>query len=348
MKSTVKTIPEKQHSQIDNKPLADVVSGLIGFPAILTAHDLEIFPLLSQSALSLEEICQIKNLTPRAAAAMLSMCVSTGLLSKTSGLYSLTALSRLYLLKESPYYYGSFLDLLINNYDSITYPSIKQAILANQSQAYEGKQDVFKVHAEQEELAAAFTRAMHSSSNGPAQVWVQIVNLSQYKTMLDVGGGSGAHSIAALEQWPQLKATLLDLPSVCKVAGEIATNHNLSDRLSTRICNIWQDPFPEADIHFYSQIYHDWPEDKCLFLTKKSYQSLPSGGRIILHEVLYDDDKSGPLAAAASSIGMLLWTQGQQYSGLELSEMLQEAGFMNIEVIKTGFSYWSIVTAHKA
>ncbi len=337
----------QQQEQIDNAPLADVVSGLIGFPAILVAHELEIFPLLRHCALSLEEICQAKDLTTRAAEAMLTMCLSTGLLSKTSELYNLTPLSRQYLLKESPYYYGSFLDLLINNYDSITLPSVKQAILGDKNQAYDGKQDVFDVHAQQVDLAEAFTRAMHSSSHGPAQAWTQIINLSQYKNILDIGGGSGAHSIAALEQWPHLKATLLDLPPVCKVADEFAANHSLSGRLSTQTCDIWHDTFPEADIHFYSQIYHDWPEDKCLFLTKKSYQSLPSGGKIILHEVLYNTDKSGPLAAAAGSIGMLLWTQGRQYSGHELSEMLSKAGFTNVEVIRTGFAYWSVITAQK-
>jgi len=43
---------------------------------------------------------------------------------------------------------------------------------------------------------------------------------------------------------------------------------------------------------------------------------------------------------------MLLWCEGQQYSGSQLSEMLRQAGFDNIEVIPT-FGYWSIVTGLK-
>jgi hypothetical protein len=103
----------------------------------------------------------------------------------------------------------------------------------------------------------------------------------------------------------------------------------------------------DADLHFYSNIYHDWSHEKGTFLTRKSFESLPPGGRIVVHEVLFDDDKTGPLAAAGYNIGMLLWSaDGGQYSGRELSEMLTEAGFGQIE-IKPTFGHNSIVTGIK-
>lgn len=109
---------------------------------------------------------------------------------------------------------------------------------------------------------------------------------------------------------------------------------------------LWNDPFPVTDVHFYADIYHDWPPEKGRFLTKKSFDSLPSGGRIIIHEMLYNVEKTGPLMAAAYSVAMLLWTEGQQYSGNELSALLAEAGFADIEV-QPSFGYWSIVTGRK-
>jgi hypothetical protein len=109
---------------------------------------------------------------------------------------------------------------------------------------------------------------------------------------------------------------------------------------------MWQHPFPPADLHFYGQIYHDWPPEKCQWLTQKSFASLEAGGRIILHEKLLKDDKTGPFAIAAFSITMLLTTEGQQYSGGELAAMLTAAGFTDIEVKPTS-GYWSIVTGRK-
>ena len=109
---------------------------------------------------------------------------------------------------------------------------------------------------------------------------------------------------------------------------------------------MWTDPFPPADVHFYSMIYQCWTPEKCRFLTGKSFESLRPGGHILIHEMLYNDEKTGPFPIAAFSMIMLGWTEGEQYSGKEISEMLREAGFGNIQVRPT-FGYWGIVTAQK-
>jgi hypothetical protein len=81
-------------------------------------------------------------------------------------------------------------------------------------------------------------------------------------------------------------------------------------------------------------------------LTRKSFESLQPGGRLIIHEQLFNNDRTGPFPVAAHNIIMLLWCEGQQYSGRELSAMLIEAGFTGIEV-KPTWGYWSIVTGRK-
>ena len=70
------------------------------------------------------------------------------------------------------------------------------------------------------------------------------------------------------------------------------------------------------------------------------------GGRIIVHEILFNEERTGPFAVAAFNVAMLIAMQGQQYSGKEITAMLTEAGFTDIEV-KPTFGYWSIVTGRK-
>jgi cyclopropane fatty-acyl-phospholipid synthase-like methyltransferase len=196
-------------------------------------------------------------------------------------------------------------------------------------------------------MARAFTRVMHSLSVGPGLAWPEAIELSGHQRMLDVGGGSGAHAIGAVTRWPHLRAVVLDLPPVCEVAAEFIATAGLQDRIETRSGDIFEDPFPEADLHFYSSIYHDWSPEQGAVLTRKSFGSLPAGGRIVVHETLLDDDKAGPLVAAGYCVSMLLWSpDGGQYSGRELSEMLAEAGFRQIES-KPTFGYNSIVTGIK-
>jgi hypothetical protein len=55
----------------------------------------------------------------------------------------------------------------------------------------------------------------------------------------------------------------------------------------------------------------------------------------IIHEKLYNDEKTDPFPVAACNSLMLLWCEGQQYSGSELSEMFSKAGFTDIEAKPT-------------
>jgi hypothetical protein len=329
----------------DGQPLWDIVDGLWAGSAVLVAHDLKLFPLLAEQPRTLAEVCEALHIAARPAEALLSVCVVSGLMHVQDGRYSLTSTAEDYLLEGSPTYFGGFWDFVIANHALFSCASVKQAVLTNASQVYRGE-EMFKAHEEQANLARAFTRAMHGTSMGPALAWPEVVDLSGHRVMLDVGGGSGAHCIGATRRWPSLHAIVFDLAPVCEVAQEFITRYESRSRIQTHVGDMWTDPFPLADLHFYSWIYHDWPRERGQFLTRKSFESLAPGGRIILHEMLYNDQKTGPLAAVADSIAMLVFTEGQQYSGRELSAMLVEGGFVDIEV-KPTFGSWSIVTGRK-
>lgn len=329
----------------DGQPLWDINFGILAGSAVLVAHDLKLFPLLAEQPRTLSEVCEALHIAARPAEALLSVCVAWGLMHVQDGCYSLTPTSEDYLLESSPTYFGGFLDFVIANHSMSSFASVKKAVLTNASQVYRGE-EMFKAHEEQANLARAFTRAMHGTSMGPALAWPEVVDLSGHQVMLDVGGGSGAHCIGASRRWPSLHAIVFDIAPVCEVAQEFITRYASRSRIQTHVGDMWNDPFPLADLHFYSWIYHDWPRERGQFLTRKSFESLAPGGRIIIHEMLYNDQKTGPLSAAADSIAMLVFTEGQQYSGRELSAMLVEGGFVDIEV-KPTFGSWSIVTGRK-
>jgi hypothetical protein len=329
----------------DTRLLDDIIFGLHGYWAVLVAHDLKLFPLLAAHPCTLQEVCDRLQLARRPAETLLMVCVALGLIQVQDGRYGLTPLAEDHLLESSPTYFGGMLDLYITNASLLSFESVKRAILTDALQPY-GAGEMFQSHAAQADLARAFTWAMHSNSMGPALVWPDILDLAGHQLMLDVGGGSGAHCIGATRRWPHLHGIVFDMAPVCEVAQACITRDGLQSHISTQAGDMWQDPFPAADLHFYGQIYHDWPLEKCQFLTRKSFESLAPGGRIILHEKLLNDEKTGPFAMAAFSIAMLLLTEGEQYSGRELSTMLAEVGFIDVEV-KPTWGYWSIVTGRK-
>ena len=119
-------------------------------------------------------------------------------------------------------------------------------------------------------------------------------------------------------------------------------------RVKTQPLNTFTQAWPRGhDAHFFSNIFHDWSDDTCRLLARKSFESLPAAGRILLHEILTDDDGCGPVPAAAFSLLMLLGTRGRQYSLPELRTFLEASGFVDIEAARTGGSYYSLVSARK-
>ena len=74
---------------------------------------------------------------------------------------------------------------------------------------------------------------------------------------------------------------------------------------------------------------------------------MPRGGKIIIHEILFDDSITGPYSAAIFNLMMLLLTEGEQLVKKQLHEILSNVGFQNIETIKTGLDDWSITIGVK-
>ncbi len=331
--------------RVDERPLFDVLLGIWGYPAIFVAHELKLFELLAERPLALDEVCAAKKLARRPAEALLAVCASIGLVELKEGRFALTALAEDYMLPSSPTYYGWDLDAWRLVYSVWSPDSLREAVLTDHPQGvFADPAGIFA--AWHTEHAMHFTRAMHSASMGPGLVWPEKLDLAPHRVMLDIGGGSGAHSIGAATTHPHLKAIVLDQDPVCAIARDFIEKYGLAGRVSTHAADFFNDPFPPADLHFYGMIFHDWPPDRCRSFARKSFESLPKGGRIVIHELLFNDDRTGPFPVAAFNVAMLVAMQGQQYSGREISGFLTEAGFSEIEV-KSTFGYWSIVTGVK-
>ncbi len=117
---------------------------------------------------------------------------------------------------------------------------------------------------------------------------------------------------------------------------------------STRpLLTCFRQPWPRGyDALFFSNIWHDWNFQTCRWLATRSFEALPPGGRIMLHEMLLDDDGAGSATTASFSLLMLLATQGQQFTFGELKQILEGVGFSGVESRQT-CAYYSITTGHK-
>lgn len=325
--------------------IRNILNHSLASQAVLVAHELNLFEAIGNFNRTADEICQITSLPKKSVLSLLTISFHYRLIENNSDKYKLTPYAKEYLLKNSSFYFGDVLNLLIRQNKVRSYQAIREGILTGNPQVYNGK-GLFETHELDINLLQDFTKAMHAKSLGPATAWPQYFHLGGDGIFLDIGGGAGTHSIHACLRWPKLRAIIYERPEVGKLASQYIKNYDLENNISVFCGDIWRDSFPNAQIHFYSDIFHDWPLEKCSWLADKSFASLPKNGRIVIHEMLYNREKIETFNVAVYNLNMMLWTHGQQFSGEELKKILKKSGFVNIKIKKT-FGDWHIIIGRK-
>jgi cyclopropane fatty-acyl-phospholipid synthase-like methyltransferase len=228
----------------------------------------------------------------------------------------------------------------------ISHPSLLEALRKDQPTIYED-QDIWATHELDVEQAKAFTQHMHSQTVSPAMGAALRGDFTSVKRLLDVGGGSGAFCFALARQYPKIHCTILELPVVCRIAEEYISAAGLEEQVDTLAGNFFQDPFPEGyDAILFGNVFHDWGRKKCLHLARCSFEALPKGGKIYLHEILLSDTKDSPLVATSFSMCMVWVTEGKQFTASELHQLLTECGFEDISITPS-YGYYSLISARK-
>jgi len=343
---TSEVTPARTKPKSADHLLWDIFFSFWATPAVLVAHDMKLFTLLGERPRTLAEVCASLGTPERSTEVLLHTNITFGLIAQHRNKYRLTAVAAEYLDERSPINLGGYLNFLVGNHALWSVANLKKAVLTNSPQVGGGK-DFFSDPEMQKAFAQGFTKAMYAHSIGSALVWPNKVDLSKQRKLLDIGGGSGAQTVGVLLRWRKLTGIVLDTPPVIAEARQYVDPYGLGDRIVLHAADMFTDPFPEADVHLYGDILHDWPKDKGALLVQKSFESLPPGGKIILREVLSNDAKSGPLGAAAYNVNMLLATMGGQYSKREMTSLLKEAGFRGVEIGAAAAGYRSLITARK-
>jgi hypothetical protein len=183
-----------------------------------------------------------------------------------------------------------------------------------------------------EESTRDFMRAMWDLSYGVSRELVGLAGLDGHRLLIDIGGANGPFAVAALEQAPELRAVVFDLPEVGPYLEETRQAHGLADRLSFQPGDFFADELPEGDLIALGYVMSNWPNEECATLLRKVHDACAPGGRVLVMERLFDDGRRGPISTAVMNLEMQVETRGRHRTTAEYHEMLTAAGFVNSEV----------------
>lgn len=184
--------------------------------------------------------------------------------------------------------------------------------------------------------AADYSRLMAATQPMVSQQIIDAYDFSGHRRMLDVGGGSGAFAEAIMAAAPELQIGIFDLPEVLKTTQlEVAADAGKSG-WHLHAGSFKDGALPQGyDLITLVRITHDHDDDVVQALLAKIYTALPPGGRLLIIEPMAASPGAEPMGHAY--FGMYLWAMGsgRPRTKLEITQMLQAAGFPRIKAIPT-------------
>jgi predicted O-methyltransferase YrrM len=311
---------------------------------LLTAAvaEFDLFSRLDRQPMTHENLRGELQLEPRPAVVLLTALRAMDLLATDeAGRLTLTDLAREHLIPGGEFYVGDYLSLAAQS------PAVQEMIARLRTNRPAGADDEehgaafiyrdgIESAMETEASARSLTLALAGRAKNVAPLMAECVAMDDARVLLDVGGGTGIYSIALVQKNPQLRAIVFDRPEVLKVAGEMATEYGVSDRIELIEGDMFTDALPQdVDVALLSNILHDWDVPQCRDLVRRCAETVRPGGQVLVHDVFLHDDHSGPLPIALYSASLFSLTEGRAYSAAEYRQWLVASGLQPGEIIPT-------------
>ncbi len=312
--------------------LSALARGFMESRVFLTAAELDLFTLLADRPLSLEEAAATRGADRRALGVLLDALTAMGLLEKTGGRWTTPAALVPLLSSRSE---RSLLPLAlhsVNLWDR--WSRLTESVSGARPVVGDG-------------WTRSFIGAMHAVAAPQADAIVAAVGPGGTRRLLDVGGGPGTYTLAFLRAVPDLRATLFDLPEVVEIARENTSRAGLVARVDLVAGDLRTDPLPGGhDLAFVSAIVHMLGPAGNVALFRKVHDALVPGGRIVVRDHVMSPDRTAPRAGALFAVNMLVGTkEGGTFTLEELSAWLVEAGFVRPRLLREGERMDALVEA---
>jgi (2Fe-2S) ferredoxin/predicted O-methyltransferase YrrM len=302
--------------------LDQMIRGYMPSRCLLTALELDIFTAVGDGATA-EQIGKLRNANARSCGMLLNALVALGLLSKTGEEYRNTPESARFFRQGSR----------DNQRDGLLHIANIWHRWSTLTEAVNSGTRVFAGRAP--EWTRDFIAAMEHNAKDRAPRVVQALGTDGVRRVLDLGGGSGAYSIAFAKTSPHVHCEILDIPEVVPLTAEYLEESGVAVQVSVRVGDMLQDDLGSGyDLIMLNAICHMFSEEQNRDLFRRAQRALAPHGRLAVQDFILNPDKTGPPMAALFSLNMLVATEaGASYSEPEYTQWMKAAGFTDIRRI---------------
>lgn len=279
------------------------------------AREMGILAAIDSEMLSLDEICQKCDTDLRGTELVLQALLSFGVVELFESRYRVTELGKMLLN-------SSYRDLGDSYWDSLEVflrdgtPLVKMDSHEQSEQHYQ-------------QQAAGLAWMMKPATKAAAKILLS--NRSRTAlTILDIGSGAAAWSLAVAAANPESHVTAIDWPAVLQVAMQTSHLLGLQNQLTCQPGNYHEVSFDQDkyDIAVLANVTHLETEETNLNLLNRVFDALQPEGEVVVIDALPADEGSEQTTFALYALGLALRTErGKVHSRESLSSILIQAGF---------------------
>ncbi len=178
-----------------------------------------------------------------------------------------------------------------------------------------------------------YDTAMGRFGQGEAEAMLDAYDFSGFRTVVDVGGGSGMLLEAMLKRHPEIKGILFDLPAVVERARSFISDSGLSDRCRIEGGDFFSSVPAGADAYILQHIIHDWEDQDAITILRNCREAMRSDSRVLLVELVIPPG-NGPFFGKWLDLMMLL-VGGRERTEEEYRRLFSAAGLKLTRVVST-------------
>ena len=303
--------------------------------AVYIAAKLGIADLLKSGPKTVEELAQETETDASSLYRIMRALTSIGLFKNGTGRqFALTPMSET-LVTDAP---GSVRWFLISELGQEHYPawgnlmhSVKTGEIAFDS--FFGM-NCWKYFAQNPEDAAVFNDSMSGMTAAANEAIMSLYDFSNFKTVVDIGGGHGGLITTILKANPEAKGILFDSPQVVGGAKPKLEQAGVADRCEVVAGDFFAAVPAGGDAYVMKWIIHDWEDEKALTILKNVRAQIQPEGRLIIVDCIVPEGDE-PHFAKTFDLNMMVMTGGKERTAAEFEKLVSAAGFKLLQVIPT-------------
>ena len=171
------------------------------------------------------------------------------------------------------------------------------------------------------EIAASFDALMGPGHGTPdPQILIDPAEWKSVRTVVDVGGGTGALLAEVLRTRPGVLGTLVDLPRTVAKSHQVFQTAGVADRANVAGQSFF-DPLPAGhDVYLLKSILSDWPDGEAKTILQRCAEAARPSSRVIVLNGVTPDDKP------SSSLMMMVLVGGKDRTLSEFRQLAETAG----------------------